>query len=99
MGTKYFCLLTNKGASKLASTVEGTKKIKITQMAVGDGGGFLPAPSPSATSLINENYRASLNSLTIIAGKKTSYLLNCLFLKASEAGGSANWGFTMMKVI
>ncbi|AGP46800.1 MULTISPECIES: phage tail protein [Enterobacterales] len=85
MGTKYFCLLTNKGASKLASTVEGTKKIKITQMAVGDGGGFLPAPSPSATSLINENYRASLNSLTIIAGEENQ--LSAELLISESIGG------------
>ncbi|MBB3306352.1 MULTISPECIES: phage tail protein [unclassified Enterobacter] len=67
MTTKYFALLTNQGAAKLANAAALGTKVNITQMAVGDGGGTLPTPDPAQTKLIGEKRRASLNSLTIDA--------------------------------
>jgi len=67
MTTKYFALLTNQGAAKLANAAALGTKVNITQMAVGDGGGALPTPDPAQTKLIGEKRRASLNSLTIDA--------------------------------
>lgn len=67
MTTKYFALLTNQGAAKLANAAALGTKVNITQMAVGDGGGTLPTPDPAQTKLIGEKRRTSLNSLTIDA--------------------------------
>ncbi|WP_240632913.1 phage tail protein [Pantoea endophytica] len=67
MTTKYFALLTNQGAAKLANAAALGTKVNITQLAVGDGGGTLPTPDPAQTNLIGEKRRASLNSLTIDA--------------------------------
>lgn len=67
MTTKYFALLTNQGAAKLANAAALGTKVNITQLAVGDGGGVLPTPDPAQTKLIGEKRRASLNSLTIDA--------------------------------
>jgi hypothetical protein len=67
MTTKYFALLTNQGAAKLANAAALGTKVNITQLAVGDGGGTLPTPDPAQTKLIGEKRRASLNSLTIDA--------------------------------
>lgn len=67
MTTKYFALLTNQGAAKLANAAALGTKVNITQLAVGDGGGELPTPDPAQTKLIGEKRRASLNSLTIDA--------------------------------
>ncbi|MGM7959714.1 phage tail-collar fiber domain-containing protein [Yersinia enterocolitica] len=65
MTTKYFALLTHIGAAKLANATALGTRLEITHMAVGDGGGTLPTPSPAQTKLVNEQRRAALNALTI----------------------------------
>ncbi|AUH00988.1 phage tail protein [Prodigiosinella confusarubida] len=65
MSTKYFALLTTIGAAKLANATALGKRLAITQMAVGDGGGTLPTPDPAQTKLINEQRRAALNTLNV----------------------------------
>ena len=44
MSAKFYTLLTDIGAEKLASAAALGVPLKITQMAVGDGGGVLPTP-------------------------------------------------------
>ncbi|MFU0867958.1 phage tail protein [Kluyvera ascorbata] len=65
MATKYFALLTNVGAAKLANATALGAQVEITQMAVGDGNGVLPTPNPAKTALTHELRRAQLNMLTI----------------------------------
>jgi len=65
VATKYFALLTNIGAAKLANATALGAQIEITQMAVGDGNGVLPTPNPAQTALTHELRRAQLNMLTI----------------------------------
>ncbi|WP_315854801.1 phage tail protein [Enterobacter cloacae] len=65
MATKYFALLTNIGAAKLANATALGAQVEITQMAVGDGNGVLPTPNPAQTALTHELRRAQLNMLTI----------------------------------
>ncbi|WP_418348203.1 phage tail protein [Serratia fonticola] len=63
--SKYRAILTTAGAAKIAAASAGGKPLKIDRLAVGDGNGKLPTPSPAQTKLINERYRAALNSLTV----------------------------------
>ncbi|WP_425655439.1 phage tail-collar fiber domain-containing protein [Enterobacter roggenkampii] len=65
MSAKFYTLLTDIGAAKLASAAALGVPLKITQMAVGDGGGVLPTPSAQQTALIAEKRRAALNMLYI----------------------------------
>ena len=65
MSAKFYTLLTDIGAAKLASAAALGVPLKITQMAVGDGGGVLPTPSAHQTALVAEKRRASLNMLYI----------------------------------
>lgn len=65
MTAKYYALLTNLGAAKLANATALGTQLSLTQMAVGDGGGILPTPDPAQTRLIGEKRRASLNSLSV----------------------------------
>lgn len=67
MTTKYFAILTNQGAARLANATALGTKLEITQMAVGDGNGTLPTPDPAQTKLINERRRKPLNSLAVDA--------------------------------
>ena len=65
MSTKFYTLLTDIGAAKLASAAALGVPLKITHMAVGDGGGTLPTPDAKQTALVNEKRRAALNMLYI----------------------------------
>lgn len=65
MSAKFYTLLTDIGAAKLASAAALGVPLKITQMAVGDGGGVLPTLSAQQTALVAEKRRAALNMLYI----------------------------------
>lgn len=74
MTVKYYALLTNLGAAKLANAAALGTKLQITQMAVGDGGGTLPTPNASQTTLIGEKRRAPLNQLSIDAANSSQII-------------------------
>lgn len=57
-------LLTNIGIAKLANATALNQPLKITHMVVGDSNGVVSHPDIKQTSLINECYRAQLNSLS-----------------------------------
>lgn len=59
MSAKFYTLLTEIGAAKLASAAALGVPLKITHMAVGDGGGVLPTPSAQQTALVAERRRAA----------------------------------------
>ncbi|MBU8927330.1 phage tail protein [Enterobacter hormaechei] len=65
MSAKFYTMLTEIGAAKLASAAALGVPLKITKMAVGDGGGVLPTPNAKQTALVNEKRRADLNMLYI----------------------------------
>lgn len=65
---KYFAILTNLGAGKLANAAALGTKLEMTHIAVGDGGGVSapePTPDPAMTALLGEKRRAAINSLSI----------------------------------
>ncbi|MBF7980496.1 MULTISPECIES: phage tail protein [Rahnella] len=74
MTTKYFALLTNQGAAKLANAAALGTKVQITQMGVGDGGGALPTPTGTQTVLIGEKRRAVLNALSVDAANSSQII-------------------------
>lgn len=65
MAVTYYALLTTVGAGKLANATALGTTLKITQLAVGDGGGSVPTPDASRTALVNEVRRAPLNQLSV----------------------------------
>ncbi|WP_083580958.1 phage tail protein [Enterobacter sp. SA187] len=65
MTAKYFAILTNQGAARLANAAALGTKLNLTQMAVGDANGTLPTPDPAQTKLINQRRIRPLNLLTV----------------------------------
>lgn len=65
MTAKFFAILTNQGAARLANAAALGTQLNLTQMAVGDGNGALPLPDPAQTTLINQKRIAPLNLLTL----------------------------------
>ncbi|SCC62639.1 phage tail protein [Kosakonia oryziphila] len=65
MAMKYKTVVTTAGATKFAAALTpGGKKVNITAMAVGDGGGTLPEPNAGQTKLVNEVWRQTLNKIS-----------------------------------
>lgn len=85
MTTKYFALLTNQGAAKLANAAALGTKVNIASMGVGDGGGTLPTPDAAQTKLIGEKRRAQLNSLTVDAANSSQIIAEQI-IPESEGG-------------
>jgi phage-related tail fiber protein len=63
MSAIYFAIPTNAGLAKIANALALGIPLKITAMAVGDGGGQAVTPDPAMTTLPGEKRRATLNTL------------------------------------
>lgn len=61
----YLTLLTEYGSQRIAQAALSGASVDFAKMAVGDGGGKVPAPSAGQTRLVNEVYRAPLNRVVI----------------------------------
>ncbi|MGK0601875.1 phage tail protein [Yokenella regensburgei] len=86
MSTKYKTIITHAGAEKFAAaTLPGGKKVNITAMAIGDGGGSLPEPNAGQTKLINEVWRHTLNKISQ-DNKRKNYIVAELVIPP-EVGG------------
>ncbi|WP_434093171.1 phage tail-collar fiber domain-containing protein [Serratia ureilytica] len=82
---KYKAIITTAGAAKIAAASAGGIQLKIVSMAVGDGNGTLPTPSPAQTKLVNEKYRAALNGLIIDKALK-NHILAEMIIPANVGG-------------
>ncbi|EPL5642627.1 phage tail protein [Proteus mirabilis] len=85
MSAKFFALLTVIGANKLAKATALGTTLKITQMAVGDGGGMLPTPDTQQTRLVGEKRRAGLNTL-FVDPKNDSQIIAEQVIPENEGG-------------
>lgn len=64
-GKKYGAVVTDLGNELMAQAVAEGKKVKITEFAVGDGGGEYYSPTTEMTTLKNEQWRGAINSCEI----------------------------------
>ncbi|MGJ25199.1 phage tail protein [Escherichia coli] len=86
MSTKFKTVITTAGAAKLAAaTAPGGRKVNITTMAVGDGGGKLPVPDAGQTGLIHEVWRHALNKIS--HDKRNSNYIIAELVIPPEVGG------------
>ncbi len=86
MSTKFRTVITTAGAAKLAAaTAPGGRKVNITTMAVGDGGGKLLVPDAGQTGLIHEVWRHALNKIS--QDKRNSNYIIAELVIPPEVGG------------
>ncbi|HCN5431074.1 TPA: phage tail protein [Escherichia coli] len=65
---KFKTVLTDTGAKKLAqAAAPDGKPVRLTHMAVGDGGGTLPTPDSKQTRLVHEVWRHTVNRVILDA--------------------------------
>ena len=65
---KFKTVITDTGAKKLAqAAAPDGKPVRLTHMAVGDGGGTLPTPDSKQTRLVHEVWRHAVNRIILDA--------------------------------
>ncbi|END10868.1 phage tail protein, partial [Escherichia coli] len=65
---KFKTIITDTGAKKLAqAAAPGGNPVRLTHMAVGDGGGTLPTPDSKQTRLVHEVWRHTVNRVILDA--------------------------------
>ncbi|END1323771.1 phage tail protein [Escherichia coli] len=63
---KFKTVITDTGAKKLAqAAAPDGKPVRLTHMAVGDGGGALPTPDSKQTRLVHEVWRHTVNRVIL----------------------------------
>ncbi|MEP8345758.1 tail fiber protein [Escherichia coli] len=83
---KFKTVITDTGAKKLAqAAAPGGKPVRLTHMAVGDGGGTLPTPDSKQTRLVHEVWRHTVNRVILDATHQNRIIAELLI--PPETGG------------
>lgn len=62
--SNFYTLLTDVGASAMAIAAANNTPLNLSEVVLGDGNGVLPTPTVSTHEVVNEVYRAGINSIT-----------------------------------
>ena len=81
----YGTLVTDCGIQLIAAAVMEGKKINITDLAVGDGGGAYYQPTPNMTGLKNECWSGPIKSVSV--NKDTPNMIDITAIIPSTVGG------------
>ncbi|EJY7995692.1 phage tail protein [Salmonella enterica] len=83
---KFKTVITDYGKQRLIAAMSpGGTKLTLTQMAVGDGGGNPTTPDATSTALVNEVWRAAVNSVTVDKNHPNTIIAD-LLIPAKEGG-------------
>ncbi|EMZ1387099.1 phage tail protein [Salmonella enterica] len=83
---KFKTIITDYGKQRLIAAMSpGGTKLTLTQMTVGDGGGNPTNPDTTSTALVNEVWRAAVNSVSV--DKTHSNIIIVELLIPAEVGG------------
>jgi len=62
--SNFYTLLTDIGASAMAVAAANNTPLNLSEVVLGDGNGAVPLPTPTTHEVVNEVYRAGINSIT-----------------------------------
>ncbi|WP_244059158.1 phage tail protein [Escherichia coli] len=83
---KFKTIITDTGAKKLAqAAAPDGNPVRLTHMAVGDGGGTLPTPDSKQTRLVHEVWRHTVNRVILDATHQNSIIAELVI--PPETGG------------
>ncbi|EDI2341950.1 phage tail protein [Salmonella enterica subsp. enterica serovar Poona] len=83
---KFKTVITDYGKQRLVAAMSpGGTKLTLTQMAVGDGGGNPTNPDTTSAALVNEVWRAAVNSVTVDKSHQNTIIVELLI--PAEVGG------------
>lgn len=79
----FYTTLTNTALAKISAALAAGTTLTMSEMAVGDGNGTTPNPTPAAAGLVNERFRAAVNQL---ATNQDGYLVAELVIPVDSGG-------------
>ena len=82
---KYGTIVTDLGTFLIRDAVLEGRKINITTLAVGDGGGYYYQPTADMTELKNERWSGPINSVTV--NEVSPNIIDVLAVIPSDVGG------------
>jgi len=89
----YGTVVTDVGVALITAAAMEGKKVNITQLAVGDGGGAYYQPVPAMTALKNEKWRGNVTSVSI--NEQSPNMIDVVAVVPSSVGG---WTIREMSV-
>jgi phage-related tail fiber protein len=75
MSNVYYTLLTDLGAAAMAKAAATGTALPLTTVVLGDGAGSVPAPTKAWTAVMQEVYRAGINSIVEDAVNPSWYVI------------------------
>lgn len=85
MASTYFTVVTDSGTRKMLEALDRGEKLRLTEFAVGDGGGRYYTPEMDAKELKNEVWRGPINACYI--SEESENLLIVESVIQSDTGG------------
>lgn len=79
----YYTTLTNTALAKISAALAAGTTLTMAQMAVGDGNGTTPNPTPASTGLVHEVYRANVNQVAV---NQDGYLVAEMIIPMDDGG-------------
>lgn len=81
----YFAILTDEGINRFAAAAITGQPVGFSVMAVGDGGGVVPAPQSDQAGVISEKYRAPLNR--VVVADQSASVIRAEMIIPPQVGG------------
>ncbi|HOW51737.1 MAG TPA: phage tail protein [bacterium] len=81
----FFTYITSAGLAKLTAAHQSGTPLALTHIAVGDGDGSYPSPTPADTVLVNEVYRAAITGNTVHPSRSNWQVLE-MVIPANQGG-------------
>lgn len=85
MAEQFYTILTAVGKAKLANALALGRKVELTHLALGDGGGSYYNPTEDQTALRNEVWRGNISSVEVDADNPNWIKIQTIVL--SQHGG------------
>lgn len=82
---KYYSVVTDVGNEMMTAALAEGRKLTITEIAVGDGGGAYYQPDPDMTALKNELWRGTINSCEVSSASPNILIVRGII--PGEVGG------------
>ena len=85
MSQQFRTVTTNAGRNAVREALSQGKTVKLSHMSVGDGGGNPVTPLSTMTKLVNEQFRAQINDITLDPATPDLFTAE-LFIPQAEGG-------------
>lgn len=85
MAQEFLSILTDIGRNKIATASATASSLQLAHFIIGDGDGISPDPTPETTEIVNEVYRADVESVVVDPDNPSAILITAV-IPLTEGG-------------